>query len=97
MKLSERVIQAVPNSIRERLKSKEKLENNLVFELAEVREQLLRARVEFDTLTNLDLIESCIYQIESLEVRYNYLIKQAREAGLSYSELLESTALDNAS
>lgn len=97
MKLSERIIQAIPYSIREKLQPKPE-PNKLMTELEEVKDELLRARIEFDTLTNLDLIESCIYQLESLEVRYNYLIKQARQKGLCYSELpIEEAVLETAS
>ncbi len=96
MKLCERIIQAIPSTIRERVQPKAP-PDKLVVELAQVREDLLRARIEFDTLTNLDLIESCIYQMESLEVRYNYLLKQARMVGLSQNEYLEGMILNAAS
>ena len=53
-----------------------------MIEIAKVQDQLIQAQLLFDTQTNLDLIESCIYQIEALEVKYNYLIKEARAKGL---------------
>lgn len=96
MKLYERIVQVIPDTIKERIQPKA-TPDKLVVELAQVKEELLRAQVEFDTLTNLDLIESCIYQMESLEVRYNYLLKQARTDVPTRNECLESMILSAAS
>lgn len=52
---------------------------NILEELLSVQSQLERAHVIFNFQTNIDLIESSIYYIESLESKYNYLIKRARE------------------
>ena len=48
-------------------------------EIEEVKSKLKHANTEFNSQTDFDLIESCIYNIESLETRYNYLIKEARK------------------
>ncbi len=48
-------------------------------EMEEVKAKLKHANTEFNLQTDFDLIESCIYNIESLEKRYNYLIKEARK------------------
>ena len=53
-----------------------------VEELAELKNQLENAQLLFNSQTNLDLIDSCIYQIDSLEAKYNYLIKEARKKGI---------------
>lgn len=55
---------------------------NILEELALVQNKLERAHVIFNFQTDIDLIESLIYYIESLESRYNYLIKRAREMHL---------------
>ncbi len=65
-------------------------EDRLIQDIQEVQEELLQARVAFDLLSHRDLIESCIYQIESLEVKYNYLIKQARQRGLCCPFIVQS-------
>lgn len=57
--------------------------NLLLDQIEQVRAHLEQMQNTFDTLTDHDLIESCIYQMESLEVRYNYLLKQARKQGIS--------------
>ena len=52
---------------------------DLLQEIEEVKLMLKQANVEFNSQTNSDLIESCIYNLESLETKYNYLIKEARK------------------
>ena len=57
--------------------------NDLILEeLAFVQNQLECANVVFNAQTNLDLIESSIYHIDSLEKKYNYLLKEARRRQL---------------
>lgn len=54
--------------------------------LEEIRSTLSRlnaARLWFDSESDPDLIEACVYQIESLEASYRYLLKQAKQAGLT--------------
>ena len=53
--------------------------DKILLELAEVKNQLEHAQLLFNSQTNLDLIDSFIYQIDSLEAKYNYLIKEARK------------------
>ena len=56
--------------------------DKILLELAEVKNQLEHAQLLFNSQTNLDLIDSCIYQIDSLEAKYNYLIKESRKKGI---------------
>ena len=56
--------------------------DKILIELEEVKTQLEHAQLLFDSQTNLDLIDACIYQIDSLEAKYNYLIKEARKKGI---------------
>lgn len=54
--------------------------------LDEIRSTLARlnaARLWFDSESDPDLIEACVYQIESLEASYRYLLKQAKSSGLT--------------
>ena len=46
--------------------------HQLLQELEDIQYRLTAARNAFDMLTDADLIESCIYQMESLEVKYNF-------------------------
>lgn len=47
--------------------------------------QMNSVRRWFDTESDADMIEACVYQLESLEARYRHLIKLAKEQGLSCS------------
>ena len=55
---------------------------NILKEIEQVKVLLEQANIEFNSQINSDLIESCIYNIESLETRYNYLIKEARKLNI---------------
>ena len=61
----------------------------LLEEIRDTKLQLLAAQNHFDCLVNLDLIDACIFQIESLGVKYNYLVKQAKAQGLRYNEYVD--------
>ena len=37
----------------------------------------------FNTESDADLIEACVFQLESLEARYRYLLRLARDRGLN--------------
>lgn len=57
-------------------------ERSLVDEIRHTVAQLNSARSWFETECDADLIESSIYQIESLEARYRYLLKMAKDNGV---------------
>lgn len=40
------------------------------------------ARLYFDSVTDPDLIDHAIYNLEATEKKYTYLLKQAREIGI---------------
>lgn len=37
----------------------------------------------FNTESDADLIDACVFQLESLEARYRYLLRLAKDRGLS--------------
>lgn len=58
--------------------------------LCEIRDTVRRIRhtyAWFNTESDADLIDSCVYQLESLESRYRYLIRLARDQQLLADEL----------
>ena len=57
--------------IRQYFKKNSVSNNEILMELAEVKNQLEHAQLLFNLQTDLDLIESFIYQIDSLEAKYN--------------------------
>lgn len=58
------------------------MKRQLINDLMQVHDELQQTRNYFDLVNDLDLIESCIYQMESLETKYNYLLKEARKKGI---------------
>lgn len=65
------------------VKAREKEQANpeherLMGELQETKQRLENARQRFDLETNFDLIEACILEVEALERRYSYLLKEAK-------------------
>ena len=41
----------------------------------------------FNTESDADLIEACVFQLESLEARYRYLLRMAKDMGVSRDAL----------
>lgn len=54
--------------------------------IREVCQRLDIAQARFSIESDPDLIEDCIYEMESLRARYRYLLRTAREQGLSCAE-----------
>lgn len=46
--------------------------------LERVREELNQAYTAFNMADDDDLVESCVFEINALQARYNYLLKQAK-------------------
>ena len=61
-------------------------ENSILDAIAKTRYALENAYAGFDDATDPDLIEGCIYELESLRAQYRYLLRQAREQGIVCSE-----------
>ncbi|MBQ9083105.1 MAG: DUF2508 family protein [Clostridia bacterium] len=55
----------------------------LLADLREVQQQLKCAQQRFDQLTDYDLLEACIYEMESLQAQYRYLLRQIRAQGMA--------------
>ncbi|MBU5625346.1 YaaL family protein [Oscillibacter sp. MSJ-2] len=53
--------------------------NQLRSELNETQLDLALAYRQFDMVVDPELVESCIYQINALKARYNYLIRVIKE------------------
>lgn len=54
--------------------------------IREVCQQLDLAEKRFSLENDPDLIEGCIYEMEALRARYRYLLRTAREQGISSVE-----------
>lgn len=58
--------------------------DDVIAEINAVKEQLRNVQNRFDLYTDFDLTESCIYEMEALEARYRYLIKQAKNQNVNH-------------
>ena len=54
----------------------------IVADLKLTREKLANAYARFEYECNEDLVDSVIYEIESLKAQHSYLLKLAREEGV---------------
>jgi len=52
-------------------------------ELERVRAELITAQKQFEYEAEQEMIEARIYEIKALEARYHYLLRIARELGIS--------------
>jgi hypothetical protein len=55
----------------------------LLADLRDVQHRLKCAQERFDQLTDYDLLEACIYEMESLQAQYRYLLRQIRARGMA--------------
>ncbi len=58
----------------------------VILSIREVCERIDLVQNRFAMETDPDLIEGCIYELESLRAQYRYLLRQAREQGIVCSE-----------
>ena len=58
-------------------------EKYLVSELLQTRNALAAAYSNFENATDPDLIDSCIYQVNSVQKRYKFLLDKAKETNLA--------------
>lgn len=57
-------------------------EKYLLAELIETQNALAAAYSSFEYVTEPDLIDSCIFRVNSAQMRYKFLLEKARESGL---------------
>ncbi len=55
----------------------------LLEQIRETGKEMAAVRSRFDLETNFDLIDAYILEMESLEKRYGYLIKEAKQAKIA--------------
>lgn len=61
--------------------------NSLVIQIRETSKKLESAYCRFENETNEDLLDSVIYEIQSLKALYKYLLKRAKESGIECAEI----------
>ena len=57
-------------------------ENPLLEEIRATVNQINSARIWFESESDEDLIEACVFQLEALEAQYRYLLRMAKSSGL---------------
>ena len=63
-------------------KKKTKKDDPLLLELAKTKIELETAYSDFENVTDPDLIDSYIYEMNAISFRYRYLLRQMREMEL---------------
>ena len=53
----------------------------LFTELSDTRFALAQAYVRFDNTTEPELVDACIFELNALQSRYNYLLPLVKESG----------------
>ncbi len=54
---------------------------SLFTELSDTRFALAQAYMRFDNTVEPDLVDACIYEINAISSRYNYLLRAIKERG----------------
>jgi len=62
-------------------------ENPLLKEINDTKLALEAAYSQFEYVVDPDLIDSCIYEMNAIQNRYKYLLKQAKASDLNYIEI----------
>ncbi len=61
--------------------------DSLLLQIRDTSQRLESAYSRFENECNEDLLDSIIYEIQSLKALYRYLLKQAKENGLECAEI----------
>jgi hypothetical protein len=59
----------------------------IVESIRKVTESLDQAYNNFNLITDPELIDSCIYELKSMQLKYRYLIQQAKELGIIVNKI----------
>lgn len=78
----ENVIRGVFYSVTEK-RAKENTEDKIIKEIESIRTRLYTAASHFDNESDPDLVEAIIYEMKSLTARYRYLLREAKNAGIT--------------
>ncbi len=61
-------------------------EDLLIKEINKTKHALDAAYSQFEYVVDPDLIDSCIYELNAIQNRYKYLLKQAKASGKTFVE-----------
>jgi hypothetical protein len=82
--IMEGVLSGFLNVVLKKEEKVEKIDNKmeLLTELKNIKKKIDAANSRFDYQFNMDLIDSTIYELQSLDMQYRYLLKSAKEQGI---------------
>lgn len=60
----------------------------------QARQEWLAAQSYYNTVTDKDLVDHAVYLMQAAEKKYMYLLKQARQSGVTYSPYLSDAGED---
>lgn len=58
----------------------------LIKAIKSTQAEIDRVYEDFQNLTDSDLLEACIYELQSLKARYSFYLKSAKKLGISCGE-----------
>jgi hypothetical protein len=61
-------------------KKQEEFNKELLQEIANTQKELESAYSNFENVVDPDLIDSCIYQVNAIQHRYKFLLKQVKNS-----------------
>lgn len=65
----------------------ERPHDSIILQIRETSQRLESAYSRFENECNEDLLDSIIYEIQSLKAKYRYLLKLARENGIECADI----------
>ena len=65
----------------------EPVTDSIVTQIRDTSQKLENAYSRFENETNEDLLDSIIYEIQSLKALYRYLLKRAKDCGIECAEI----------
>jgi hypothetical protein len=66
---------------KEAVSYEESVRREILEALKDTHSQLTNARLGFDNVSDPELVDASVYEINSLQARYSYLLRKAREEG----------------
>ena len=71
------------NALKKALVKTEEQPHELLTAIRDTCRRMDNAKLRFEMESDSDLIEACIYEMESLRARYRYLLRMARMQGIT--------------
>lgn len=56
--------------------------DELILSIEKVKQALENAYKNFDFITEPELVDSCIYEVKAMQLKYGFLIQKAKELGI---------------